>query len=631
MATNIEKIKERVDIVELISSYLKLQKSGVNYKANCPFHGEKTPSFYVSPERQIWHCFGCGLGGSIFDFVMHIDGLEFGEAMRLLARRAGVELEQFDQTVQSEKGRLLEVVDWASKFFQKQLWESNAGLKALAYLKERGLSEPSIKQWQLGFAPESWDSLGNFLQAKRYRASEIFNSGLSVKRERGDGYYDRFRSRIVFPVVDLNSQTVGFSGRIFRPAAERPNADVGEDGSVARHQDNLGTGTDNVGHRDAKYINTPQTLIYDKSRVLYGLNQAKVGLRSADKCLVVEGNMDVIMSHQAGATQAVASSGTALTDQHLKIIKRYTSNLDFCFDMDAAGTLATERAITAAIRQGFNLGVVMLNDPGCKDPADYVKQHGNDWAEYAKQSQPIFSFYLESGMRAHDASSAIGKKLIADKVLAIIKHINNKVELAHWLGELALRLGIKEEVLREQMENLSANASEEANSSAKLNLQVLAKLGANTLEDYLVSLLLLRPELAESVESDSGNEFYSANTKALLQLFRDYLKARNQLTENTNLLDYLTHHLESVPGVEAMYLETIYIQAQETWQDFGPEDLTKEFNTVLYFLNKRVITAQLSELEMKIKQAEHRGEKNLVTELIKGFQTLSNQLIKLKY
>ena len=199
MATNIEKIKERVDIVELISSYLKLQKSGVNYKANCPFHGEKTPSFYVSPERQIWHCFGCGLGGSIFDFVMHIDGLEFGEAMRLLARRAGVELEQFDQTVQSEKGRLLEVVDWASKFFQKQLWESNAGLKALAYLKERGLSEPSIKQWQLGFAPESWDSLGNFLQAKRYRASEIFNSGLSVKRERGDGYYDRFRSRIVFP------------------------------------------------------------------------------------------------------------------------------------------------------------------------------------------------------------------------------------------------------------------------------------------------------------------------------------------------------------------------------------------------------------------------------------------------
>lgn len=630
MATNIEKIRERVDIVELISSYLKLQKSGVNYKANCPFHGEKTPSFYVSPERQIWHCFGCGLGGSIFDFVMHIDGLEFGEAMRLLARRAGVELEQFDQAVQGEKGRLLEIVDWSSKFFQKQLWESNAGLKALAYLKERGLSEESIKHWQLGFAPESWDSLGSFLQAKRYRASEIFNSGLSVKRERGDGYYDRFRSRIVFPVVDLNNQAVGFSGRIFRPAAEVALA-FGKQGQSSEGTSGGLQPEDNIGHRDAKYINTPQTLIYDKSRVLYGLNQAKVGLRTTDKCLVVEGNMDVIMSHQAGATHAVASSGTALTDQHLKIIKRYTNNLDFCFDMDVAGTLATERAITAAIRQGFNLGVVMLNDPNCKDPADYVKQHGSGWAEYAKQSQPIFTFYLESGLRAHDPTSVIGKKLIADKVLAMLKHISNKVELAHWLGELALRLGVKEDILREQMASLSAT-TEQTDGSAKLNLQVLAKLGTNTLEDYLVSLLLIRPELVESVESETGQEFYSANTMALLELFRNYLKMHNATTagEQANLLDYLTHHLESVPGVEAMYLETIYIQAQETWQDFSPEDLAKEFKTVLYFLNKRVVTAQLTELEMKIKQAEHRGEKTIVTELIKNFQTLSNQLIKLK-
>ena len=309
MDNNIEKIKERVDIVDLISSYLKLQKAGVNYKAKCPFHNEKTPSFSVSPERQVWHCFGCGKGGDQFTFVQEIEGADFPEALRILARRAGVELEHFDRSLQNEKTRLLEICELASTFFEKQLWHSNAGAKVLAYLKDRGVEESSVREFQLGYAPDSWDSLSAFLKSRGYGEQEIFNAGLSVKKETG-GYYDRFRSRITFPVLDINGQTVGFTGRDFDSGKK-------EDREI----------------KLAKYVNTPQTLIYDKSRVIYGLDKAKTEIRKKDKCVVVEGNMDVILSRQAGAENVVASSGTALTEQHLKTIKRYTNNLALCFPM----------------------------------------------------------------------------------------------------------------------------------------------------------------------------------------------------------------------------------------------------------------------------------------------------------
>src|SRR3989344_1869094 len=286
MDDNISKIKDKVDVVDLVQSYVKLQKAGVNYKARCPFHNEKSGSFFVSPERQISHCFGCGLGGDIFGFIKQIEGVEFPEALRILATRAGVELSTWkpNPEYQNAKTRLLEISELAAKFFGKQLHESITGKKALAYLKDRGLTDESIEKFKLGYAPESWDGLGNFL-ARNFDIKHIADAGLLVKKDAG-GYYDRFRSRIVFPIFDMNNQIVGFTARIF-----------GE----------------NKDESVAKYVNTPQTAIYDKSRILYGMNFAKLDMRRKNKALVVEGNMDVIMSHQAGATHAAASSGTGLT------------------------------------------------------------------------------------------------------------------------------------------------------------------------------------------------------------------------------------------------------------------------------------------------------------------------------
>ena len=311
MKDNVSKIKDRLDVVDVISGYLKLQKAGMNFKARCPFHNEKTPSFVVSPERQVWHCFGCSKGGDIFSFIQDIEGVEFPEALRVLAAKAGIELDSFNPAIKDDKARLYEVCETATKFFEKQ-FHSNIGKLALEYLKNRGVVDSTIQEFRLGFAPNDWNALGTFLKNCGYSENEIVEAGLAIKRNDGSGVYDRFRSRITFPIFDLNGQVVGFTGRIFAESSEALAKEEGQ----------------------AKYINTPQTRIYDKGRILYGLNKAKMDIKQTDRCVLVEGNMDALMSYQAGVKNVVASSGTALTLNHLTLLHRYTTNLDFCFDTD---------------------------------------------------------------------------------------------------------------------------------------------------------------------------------------------------------------------------------------------------------------------------------------------------------
>ena len=585
MTNNVEKVKEKVDIVDLISSYLKLQKSGVNYKANCPFHNEKTPSFTVSSERQMWYCFGCSRGGDHFSFVQEIEGVDFPEALRLLARRAGIELDQFDRSFQNTKTRLLAVSELASKFFQKQLWESNSGQKALDYLKSRGLKEETIQDYKLGFAPDSWQSLIDFLKNRSFRDQEIFDAGLSVRRENGSGYYDRFRSRIIFPIAEL------VEGR----------------------------------EAGAKYINTPQTAIYDKSCLLYGLDKAKMPIRNQDRCLLMEGNMDVILSHQAGVGHAVASSGTALTDQHLKMIRRYTNNLDLCFDQDAAGQYATDRGIGLALQQSFNLGVVLIDDPNCKDPADYVQKYGDKWQAKAQEGHSIFDFYIKSACRQFDSSTANGKKVIAQKVLPLLKRITSPVERAYWVGELALALQTKEETLNAEMEVLVLSLEQNKGRSPEKLVELV---GSDTLEDYLISLLILKPDLVlrTSAEQSSPNQFYSEKVKTFLEIFKNYLI----VGQSIKVLDYLTQIVLPAKA-DRMYLEKSYLQAQERWPDWleAKNDLQNEFEFILHQLQKRNINSKLAELEMAIKQAEKRKDKKLVVSLAGEFQNTAQFLGKI--
>jgi len=268
ISSPIDEIKNRLDIVEVVGSYIKLKKAGANYRALCPFHSEKKPSLFVSPARQIWHCFGCGAGTSAFDFVMKIEGVEFGDALRILAKKAGVELKREDPRVRTERQRLYGICELACRFFGRQLEKSSTGKATQKYLLGRGITQKSIKKWRLGYAPDIWQALSDFLVSKGYKREEIAKAGLALKSEKTQNYYDRFRGRIIFPIFDFNSQVIGFGGRLlsthhpFSPPT-RPKEEIPSE--------------------VAKYINTPNTLIYDKSRVLYGLDKAKIAIRKKDQ------------------------------------------------------------------------------------------------------------------------------------------------------------------------------------------------------------------------------------------------------------------------------------------------------------------------------------------------------------
>jgi DNA primase len=345
----VEEIKAKIDIVDLLSNYLTLKKAGANWKSICPFHQEKTPSLMVSREKQIFKCFGCGAGGDIFEFIKLIEHLEFPEALKLLAERCGVTLEKrkpLPGEAPDQKTKLFQINDLSARFFHKILLDHPVGQEALNYLKIRKINPQTIKNFLLGYAPQK-EVLGNWLRTKGFTTQEIAQAGSP----------DRFRNRLIFPITNPLSKVIAFTGRILNP------------------------------HDQPKYLNTPDTPIFHKSHVLYGLEKAKMAIKEKDQVILVEGQMDVISSYQAGITNVVASSGTALTEEHLKILSRYTPNIVFAFDQDSAGTEASKRAIDLAIKQDFNVRLAFLRE--VKDPGEAIEKDPQIFIEAITLSWPL--------------------------------------------------------------------------------------------------------------------------------------------------------------------------------------------------------------------------------------------------
>jgi len=482
---DLEEIKNRLDIVDVISGYIKLEKAGANYKANCPFHDEKTPSFMVSPSKQIWHCFGCAQGGDIFEFVKRIEGVEFYDALKILAEKAGVKLKSYNKSNlkdRTERQKISEVLEQALKFFEYYIHNSKKGTRTKEYLVKRGFSEELIKEWRIGYAPDSFDKLSKFLESRGYNKMIIEKAGLSFLKVNQE-LCDRFRSRIIFPFFGINSELIGFTGRIFE-------------------KDDF-----------AKYLNTPSTILYDKSRALFGIDKAKVEIRKKDQCILVEGNVDCILAHSAGTKNVIAVSGTALTDMHLRIIKRYTLNLVFAFDMDSAGAKATERAIDLARSMEFNVSVLDLGKE--KDPADVILKQGKDsWIKIVDKAEDIMDFYFRKAFLGKDINNVFDKKKIAEELLPQIKKLNNSIEQAHFIQKLARKLMVREEDLRKEFSKVRVDKVEKKEIiEIKDNLSQKEKIEKKFLKLYLINkidvkeiLYLFSPKYRDILEKIAKGE-----------------------------------------------------------------------------------------------------------------------------
>lgn len=418
--STIEEIKARLNIVELIGTYVRLEKSGAHYKACCPFHQERTPSFMVNEEKNMWHCFGCSKGGDAFAFVMEIEGLSFREALTLLAEKTGVELPKYqasDPGQKENKDRLFSLLELATKFYEKQLWDGAGKEKVLGYLRERGLSEESIKSFRLGYAPDGWRYGLDFFTNKGFSVGEMEQVGLILKREGGNGHYDRFRDRIMFPIFDIFGYVIGYSARV------APGGD----------------------ETQAKYINTPETAIYHKSRALYGLFHAKQAMKQAGMTVIVEGNMDVIAMHQAGIGHTVAVSGTALTSEQLTLMKRYGNEVRLFFDMDGAGQKAARKSAELALEKELQVSVVAL--PFGKDAADMGKDDPEKLREVVAQAIPALSYFLSSSMKKYDVTTASGKRQVVDDYAELLRAVKNPIERSEAIKGLARALDMEERLV----------------------------------------------------------------------------------------------------------------------------------------------------------------------------------------
>lgn len=596
MPGQIDDIKSRLDIVELVQSYIRLQKAGANYKALCPFHGEKTPSFNVSPARQIWHCFGCGLGGDHFKFVMQMEGIDFSEALELLARRAGIQLRREDPRIRSERSRLLALVEDAAKIFESVLHSSKTPERItapLAYLKKRGLSDETVKAWRIGYAPDSWDYLAKALAAKGYRPEEIEKAGLAIRSEQRSGHYDRFRNRIMFPIADASGRVVGFSGRIFEQ----------ETGSGKREA------------APAKYINTPQTAIYDKSRVLYGFDKAKESIRKENAVVLVEGQMDVALSHQAGVKNAVAVSGTALTAEQLKILKRLAGIIISSFDRDAAGEAATKRSLDLAASLEFERKVAIL-PPGLKDPADAVLKDPEIWHTAVRGAKPIVQFFLETALSQNDRKDPAGKRAIAHSVLPEIKILSSEVEKSHWIQALSREIGIPEEALWREMKK-TKTASVEA-VLPETREKTREKDRRMQLESLLLGAMILYPEegrthlasIPREAITDSGHRDILAAVETLL--------ARN-ISEHEELIAAMAEDLRDPSKYLAFQAEILLERIENI------KERTKEILVCMNELEREWARDRLRDLSEGISKAEQAGDRAQMEALLKEFKNITER------
>lgn len=572
----IEEIKQRIDLVDLVSQYVTVKKAGANYKSVCPFHEEKTPSMMTSPQKQIWKCFGCGRGGDCFKFIMEAEHLEFGDALRLLAQKAGVTLKSKTSAEHQSRDRketLYRINELCARIFSKVLLDLPDGKKALEYLKKRGLTDETIKKYRVGFAPRNF-----FLKQL------VLKKGVNPADLAKAGSPDKFFNRIIFPIFDVLGNIVGFTGRI-------------------------------LGEGEPKYLNTPETPLYNKSRILYGLNFAKKAISQKNYIVLVEGQMDVIALHQAGVEQAVASSGTAFTETQLQILSKYTNNFLLAFDNDSAGRIATKKVVELLLKNDLNGKVIDFGK--YKDAGELFEQEPKKWGDLVKNAVEELEWCLRLEMAAvGDVQFIENKKVVVKAMLPLLKLVSDPTRLDHYLQKMTVELGVRADSLYASLSKISAPA-ESLTQPSKKDLPRL------TNEEQLLAILMAQPSQIKEIISRLKEVVWQsvdAQTvaKVLMDCYTDQALVKNQVQFYSRIKNTLGSPL-------AEKIDSWQFWLSQTWPEFSVEFSRELAIEKLGQLSTLGFERSKEKLASEIRQAQVKGDIKAVKELMKKLTIMSKE------
>ena len=570
-----EEVRSRLNIEDVVGEYVQLKRAGRNFKGLSPFTGERTPSFYVSPEKNIWHDFSSNKGGDIFSFIMEVEGLDFREALELLAQRAGVDLSVYSskgsQEIAKQKRRLLEAYQLAARYYQQSLLQNN---RALEYVfKKRGLSKDIVQTFQIGYAPDSGDALVQFLLRKGFTKQELSVGGLT-NRYGGD----LFRGRMMVPLMDPAGKVIGFTGRII---VDEPNA--------------------------PKYLNTPETPLYNKGRHVFGLSQAKESIRKSDYAVIVEGNLDVVSSHQAGVTQVVATAGTAMTEGHLKSLVRLSPNVRLAFDGDAAGLAATERAIPIAQAVGVDLTIISLPEDA-KDPDELIQKDPALWQKAIDASENVVDWLLTQYTKREDMTAPIGKRRFTTAALTVVRALDDAVEQEHFMQKIAAYTSTTLETVKEKL--TTTEDEDRPRELRPVHIAEEAKQDPAAHQDNMLALALIDP--------------------AVRELLAEVTEEMLATDERKEVLRYIRRSTEPVQGIPKemqdyeTYVKILLLKADARYGEWSDEDRYFEAARLVRLTITEHKQIQKNALTKSLREAEDIGNDE---EALRLRQAL-NELIK---
>ena len=577
----VQEILERVSIEQIVSRYVSLKQQGQNYLGLCPFHNEKTPSFSVNPSKGLFYCFGCGAGGNVFTFLMKAENYTFVEAAEFLASQAGILLadNKLIKRVDKEKNFLIKINTLAQKYYQYLLLENPKGKRALEYLEKRGISSDTTREFGIGYSLDGWDSLINFMKKKNIPPSALEMVGLvSSSSGNNSGYYDRFRQRIIFPIYNLNGLVIGFGGRIVDDALKAP-----------------------------KYLNSPETKLFQKSKLLYGMNIARDEIRRKDLVILVEGYMDVIAAHQNGIKNTVASLGTAFTADQARMLKRYTENVVIAYDADEAGQEAALRGLSVLHENGCKVKVLTL--PEKSDPDDYIRKHGPEKFLHNVQTQavPLIEYKIKVAIQKNNSDTIEGKKEILDFIVGDLKEINSLVEKEYYIRLISNKLGVTEQVIAAEIGKHSKKAR---NVGADRDKKVIARnntiekniLGESVqyrVERFLVKYILENPHKIEWFQETIGLHLFQVSK------FKFLINSLVKYNEDNDKFNFKA------------FMLTLPEEFQNTLpQILNSNEDTYSLNDCVYIIKNNWYKTQIENLKKEISAAEEYDQREIVDSLV---------------